>query len=173
MVPADLQEILAIERVSFPSPWSLASFERDASMLVLLRDRESKAQVGANQLGAGLLARVIRRRATHDASKLLLLLRVEHGLSTELRDIQIEQVAIVVRRIHRSPPAPIKRQTFMQLYNHLSDGGEPSAAWAQDYTRFAAGGRFVALRATGFSATTAIRRRSSFMYASNTAGRVR
>src|SRR4029078_2313242 len=42
---------------------------------------------------------------THSAGKFLLLLRREHRLTTQLFDIEIQQVAIVACRVHRSPPA--------------------------------------------------------------------
>src|SRR4051812_23628242 len=79
--------------------------QRHTAILVLLGDGKGEAKVGPNQLGPRLLARLVIGRSPHRSGELLLLLRREHRLPTQLLDIKIQQVAIVTCRVHRSPPA--------------------------------------------------------------------
>src|SRR6185503_10741231 len=154
--------------------------EGDPAVLVLFGDGKSKAQVRANQLGAGTFALAVVLGAAHLAGELLLLLGVEHGLAPQLIDVEIQQVAIVARRVHRSPLAPpgTNNHAVIQLSKRsASRCGLRAAAplillWS--YARFAAAD----FRRDGLARTaadsvvsvTSMRRRNSAMYASSTAG---
>jgi hypothetical protein len=79
--------------------------ERYPAILVLLGNRKREPEVGANELGPGSFPHIIARGAAHLARKILLLQRRQNRLPTQLIDVQIQQIAVVVCRVHRSPPA--------------------------------------------------------------------
>src|SRR5262249_34378186 len=145
--------------------------EGNPAVLVLLCDREREAKVRSNQLRAGIVPHVVRRRATHRSRELFLLKRSEHWLPAQLLDVKVQQIAIIVRHIHRFRSRRSRAPDPMFFRNASVVSMPSSSSSTSVQARFATSAFGLIRRAPGWAADTdgtAVLRLNSAMYSSNT-----